>query len=151
MTGASDVQIARPRSTISGPLAVAFSPSTHCFAKLLDACARSDIDCSKSYATIGIVRLISKLPLCPPTVIAASLPMTCRQTMSTYSQMTGLTLPGMIDEPGCTAGNSISPMPALGPEPSQRMSLAIFVSETATVLSAPLAATQLSNEDCAWK
>ena len=57
--------------------------------------------------------------------------------MATDSAMTGLTLPGMIDEPGWTAGSSISPIPARGPEPSQRMSLAIFSRLTAIVLQRP--------------
>src|SRR5271165_4932897 len=98
-----------------------------------------------------MVRLISKLPDWPPTVMAASLPMTWTHTMSTDSAMTGLTLPGMMDEPGWTAGNSSSPMPARGPELSQRTSLAILVSETAMVFMAPLAATALSSEAWAWK
>ena len=36
--------------------------------------------------------------------MVASLPMTRAPTMSTASGMTGLTLPGMIDEPGCRSG-----------------------------------------------
>ena len=65
--------------------------------------------------------------------------------------MTGLTFPGMIEEPGCTSGRSSSKRPARGPEPSQRMSLAIFIRETATVLSTPLAATAPSIVAWAWK
>ena len=42
-------------------------------------------------------------------------------------------------------------MPARGPLPIQRMSLAILSSETATVRTAPLAATTLSIVLCAWK
>ena len=53
--------------------------------------------------------------------------------------MTGFTLPGMIDEPGCTAGIAISAIPARGPHPSRRRSLAILYIETATARSAPLA------------
>ena len=41
--------------------------------------------------------------------------------------MTGLTLPGMIDEPGCRSGRLISPSPVRGPEPIQRRSLQILV------------------------
>ncbi len=84
-------------------------------------------------------------------LIVTSLPSTCAQTIATDSAMTGFTLPGMIDEPGWTAGSSISPMPARGPEPSQRMSLAILSSDTAIVFSAPLAATTPSSVLCAWK
>ena len=49
--------------------------------------------------------------------------------------MTGLTLPGMIEEPGCRSGMAISPRPVLGPEPIQRRSLLIFIRETAMVRS----------------
>ena len=61
--------------------------------------------------------------------MVASLPITWAATIVTDSQMTGLTLPGMIDEPGCTAGIAISAMPARGPQPSRRMSLAILYSD----------------------
>ena len=44
----------------------------------------------------------------------------------------------MIDEPGSFSGRTSSPIPARGPEPSQRMSLAIFISDAASVASAPL-------------
>ena len=55
----------------------------------------------------------------------------------TDSAITGLTLPGMIDEPGCNSGRISSPMPQRGPEPIQRMSLAIFIRLTATVFKHP--------------
>ena len=45
--------------------------------------------------------------------------------------MTGLTLPGMIEEPFCSSGRKISPIPARGPEPISARSPAILVSETA--------------------
>ena len=57
------------------------------------------------------------------------------------SHCVGLTLPGIIDEPGSFSGKLISPMPQRGPEPKSRMSLAIFIRLTASVLSAPLAST----------
>lgn len=37
-----------------------------------------------------------------------------------------MTLPGIIDEPGCIGGRLISPRPARGPEDSSRKSLHIF-------------------------
>lgn len=57
------------------------------------------------------------------------------------SHCVGLTLPGIIDEPGSLAGRMISPMPERGPEPSKRISLAIFMRLTATVFMAPEAST----------
>ena len=41
--------------------------------------------------------------------------MTTKQTWFTTSGMTGLTLPGMIEEPACTAGRLISPKPGARP------------------------------------
>ena len=57
------------------------------------------------------------------------------------SHCVGFTLPGMMDEPGSFSGRVSSPKPQRGPEASQRMSLAIFISEAASVLSAPEAKT----------
>src|SRR5450759_4510340 len=71
--------------------------------------------------------------------------------MVTDSTMTGLTLPGMIDEPGCTAGISSSARLARGPLPISRMSPAILYSDTATLRRAPLADTTLSSVACDWK
>ena len=106
--------------------------------------ARMPIDCSRLCAISGSITLSWKLPLCPAIVIAASLPITCAATIAVASGITGLTLPGMIDEPGCNAGSSISPRPASGPEFIQRRSLAIFISATASVFSAPDSSTAAS-------
>src|ERR1700684_515860 len=56
--------------------------------------------------------------------------------MVSASHCVGFTLPGMIDEPGSFSGRISSPIPARGPEASQRMSLAIFINGAASVLSA---------------
>ena len=47
------------------------------------------------------------------------------------SHWVGLTLPGMIDEPGSFGGSTSSASPLRGPDPSHRMSSAILVSDTA--------------------
>ena len=83
----------------------------------------------------GIITFSSKLPLAPPQVTAASLPMTWAATCIIISGITGLTLPGMILLPGCSAGSAISPIPASGPLFIQRRSLAIFIRLTASVFS----------------
>jgi hypothetical protein len=88
--------------------------------------------------------LSSKLPCEPPKATAASLPKTCTQTMVMASDCVGLTLPGMIDEPGSFSGIVISPMPERGPEASQRTSLAIFISAPASVRSEALTVTMAS-------
>ena len=93
----------------------------------------------------------SNWPCMPPIVIAVSLPITCALTCSTTSGITGLTLPGMIEEPFCSSGRKISPMPARGPEPISARSPAIFVSETATTFSAPDSSTSASRLACASK
>ena len=53
----------------------------------------------------------------------------------------GLTLPGMIELPGSLAGSLSSAILQRGPEPSQRMSLAIFIRVTARPRNVALAAT----------
>ena len=47
----------------------------------------------------------------PPIVIAASLPITWAATWITTSGITGLTLPGMIEEPFCSSGRRSSASP----------------------------------------
>jgi hypothetical protein len=79
------------------------------------------------------------LPDASPTVTATSLPKTCAQTMVSASACVGLTLPGMIEEPGSFSGIRISAMPVRGPEASHRTSLAIFINAAARVLIAPWA------------
>ena len=81
-------------------------------------------------------------------MIAASLPITCAATWVTTSGITGLTLPGMIDEPFWSSGRKISARPARGPGAEKRRSFAIFVSETATTFSAPEASTRPSRAAC---
>ncbi|SKV46531.1 Uncharacterised protein [Mycobacteroides abscessus subsp. abscessus] len=106
-------------------------------------------DSSRLRAMTGMYTLSSKAPDRPPTVMAASLPMTCAATCVTASGSTGLTLPGMIELPGCRSGSWISPRPVSGPEPIQRMSLAILVSDAAMVFSAPEPSTSPSRAACA--
>ena len=76
--------------------------------------------------------LSSNAPCVPPKATAVSLPITCAATWVTASGMTGLTLPGMIELPGCRSGRKISDSPVRGPLPIHRRSLAILMSATAT-------------------
>ena len=64
--------------------------------------------------------------------------------MQAASGTTGLTLPGMIELPGCSAGSSTSPRPASGPAFIQRRSLEIFITATASALSWPESSTASS-------
>mmetsp|Transcript_11124 Transcript_11124/g.23867 ORF Transcript_11124/g.23867 Transcript_11124/m.23867 type:complete len:330 (-) Transcript_11124:314-1303(-) len=92
----------------------------------------------------GLKTLSSKWPIEPPTVTAVSLPITWAATMVRASGWVGLTLPGMMEEPGSLSGMMISPIPQRGPLLSMRTSLAIFMRETATRLKAPLSSTMAS-------
>ena len=119
--------------------------------KLRLPAASSSMESSRSQAMSGIITFSSKLPAAAHQAMAASCPITCAHTISRLSAITGLTLPGMMLEPGCTAGRRSSPMPQRGPEPSQRMSLAILVSATAQLRSAPLRKPTASRAACASK
>ena len=79
------------------------------------------------------------------------MPITWAPTWQTISHITGLTLPGMIDEPACNAGSTSSPSPAAGPEAIQRMSLAILISAMASPRSAADISTTESREPWAAK
>ena len=54
-----------------------------------------------------------------------------------HSSIDGFTLPGMIEDPGCTAGRMISASPVCGPEASKRRSFVIRVSSSARLRYAP--------------
>src|SRR5215475_1965845 len=97
---------------------------------------------------IGRIALSSKLPCAPAAATIESSPITCRQTITIASCCVGLILPGMIDEPGSFSGRRSSCSPARGPDASQRMSLAIFISATATPRNPALVATIGSREPC---
>ena len=92
----------------------------------------------------GLNTFSSKLPCEPANLIAVSLPKTCTHTIVIASDCVGFTLPGMIELPGSFSGRISSPRPLRGPEPSQRMSLAIFIRLAASVASAPLVNTSAS-------
>ena len=140
-----DSASSRARSTF------AVIPSTHRVASSRDTLASSRIDSSTLRASTGSITLSSKLPAAPAYATVASLPITCAPTICTASGMTGLTLPGMIDEPGCRSGSAISPRPVRGPEPIQRRSLVILISPTAIVRSCPEVSTSASRAPCASK
>src|ERR1039458_9835467 len=78
--------------------------------------------------TSGRIVFSSKLPCDPANATAESFPMTWIEIMIMASHCVGFTLPGMIEDPGSLAGNINSPSPQRGPDASQRISLAIFVS-----------------------
>src|ERR1700683_4682599 len=89
----------------------------------------------------GLYTLSSKLPCDPAIPTAAVAPCTCTQTIVIASHCVGLTLPGMIDDPGSFSGIDSSPRPQRGPEANQRISFEIFISDAASVCIAPCANT----------
>ncbi len=88
-------------------------------------------------AMIGSMTFNSSWPASEAMAMVTSLPMMSKQIWLTISGMTGLTLPGMIDEPGCILGRLISFRPVRGPEDSRRKSLQILEILVALRFSAP--------------
>jgi hypothetical protein len=128
-TEGDDSAYSRQRSTS------AVMPLTHRSASARDTLASSLIDSSRLRARTGSITLSSKLPDAPATVMVWSLPITWAQTIKVASGSTGLTLPGMMLEPGCRSGSAISARPARGPDPIHRRSLQILVRPVAMVRS----------------
>ncbi len=75
------------------------------------------------------------------SVTVRSRPITRNAVWFTTSGITGFTLPGMIEEPGCFCGRLISLKPQRGPDASRRMSLQILVSLADVCLSTPESST----------
>ena len=86
---------------------------------------------------IGIITFNSSWPACTAIAIAVSQPITWNIAWSSISAITGLTLPGMMLEPGCTAGSRISSSPVDGPDASRRKSFAMRINVNASVRIEP--------------
>ena len=93
------------------------------------------IESSTLCAMTGIITFSSSCPCSAAIATVVSQPMTWKQTWFTISGIDGLILPGMIDEPGCTAGSLISSMPVRGPITIRRRSLAILLRSIASTRS----------------
>ncbi len=91
---------------------------------------------------IGSKALSCSWPASEAMVTVTSLPITSKATWFMTSGITGLTLPGMMDEPAWRAGSRMSPKPACGPLESRRRSLQILLSLVATRLSTPDSCTK---------
>ena len=85
----------------------------------------------------GIMTFNSICPAWAAKARVASWPRTWKQTMSRHSAMTGFTLPGMIEEPGCMGGRRISPKPVAGPLAMSLKSLAMRIRSRARFRTAP--------------
>src|SRR5258705_9313914 len=136
--GLSAVATAVLRSSSSRQRAPSASmPSTQSVSSASIAPQRIVDACSAFHAITGIITFSSSWPASAAAQTVASQPITWKQTWFTISAIDGFTLPGMIDEPGCTAGRTISAIPARGPLASSRRSLATFESSTASRRIAP--------------
>ena len=93
---------------------------------------------------MGSKALSSSWPASAAMVTVTSFPMMLKATWLTTSGMTGLTFPGMMEEPFCRGGRLISLKPQRGPEDMSRRSLDILDRLTAQVLTAPDTATSPS-------
>ncbi len=106
--------------------AFAVMPSTQKVRNTRNAFVMMLIDWSRLNASTGSMTLSSNWPASEARQTVVSFPITWKATWLITSAITGFTLPGMIDEPGCRAGRLISPRPHRGPDAMRRRSLAIF-------------------------
>ena len=67
----------------------------------------------------GIITFSSSCPASQASATVVSQPITWKHTWFTISGIDGLTLPGMIDDPGWTAGSRISDNPGARPHAEQ--------------------------------
>ena len=96
--------------------------------RLSTACSIVAIDVNSANVITGSITLSCSCPAEAASVTVRSRPITRKPTWLTTSGITGFTLPGMIELPGCICGRLISLKPQRGPDASSRMSLQILVS-----------------------
>jgi len=112
-----------------------------CTRRLLTAFSIVAIDVNSAKVITGSITLSWSWPADAASVTVRSRPITRKPTWLTTSGMTGLTLPGMIEEPGCICGRLISAKPQRGPLASILMSLQILVSFDDVRFSTPESST----------
>src|SRR4030095_16751618 len=84
--------------------------------RLSTACSIVESDVNNAKVITGSITLSCSWPADAANVTVRSSPITRKPTWLTTSGITGLTLPGMIDEPGCICGRLISLNPQRGPQ-----------------------------------
>mmetsp|Transcript_26351 Transcript_26351/g.85098 ORF Transcript_26351/g.85098 Transcript_26351/m.85098 type:complete len:237 (+) Transcript_26351:453-1163(+) len=145
MTGLSAVTSIRLCETCDAMIASLGSvPTRQYWQKRCIPSVSSSVALSRLAAMSGLYTFICRKPAPHAMVTAASRPMTCTARMESASHWVGLTLPGMIDEPGSLAGRASSPSPVRGPEPSKRTSSAMRIRTTASRFSALMACSSAS-------
>ena len=117
---------------------LAYIPHTQFRLKDSQASPSKLIECNTFLIIKGLNTFNSKCPLAPPMLTATLFPMTYAHTIVKASHYVGLTLPGIIEEPGSFSGRDSSPRPLQGPLPKNLISLPIFINETASVFKDPL-------------
>ena len=117
--------------------ALAVMPSMQCGRRLSTARSMVPIDVKRANEITGSITFSCSCPAEAASVTVRSSPITRNPVWLTTSGMTGFTLPGMIDDPGCICGRLISLKPQRGPDASRRMSLQIFVSLAEVRFSTP--------------
>ena len=120
---------------------LAVMPFTQRSARIRQPCRKCVTLLNRLWAMMGSKALSCNCPASAAKLTVRSLPITSNAIWLTTSGITGLTFPGMMEEPACMAGRLISPSPARGPEDSRRKSLQVFESLTATRLSTPESCT----------
>ena len=98
---------------------------------------RRVIDWTMLWAISGLNTFSSKCPCDPAMVIPLWFPITFVQTIVIASHWVGFIFPGIIDDPASFSGSLSSEYPALGPDPRNLISLAIFIKQTETVFKVP--------------
>src|SRR5437868_6533587 len=87
---------------------------------------------NRLWAMIGSKAFNCSCPASAAKLTVTSLPITSKAIWFTTSGITGLTLPGMIEDPACIGGRLISPRPARGPLDKSRRSLQLLDREEHT-------------------
>ena len=109
--------------------------------RLSTACSIVAIDVNSANVITGSITFSCSCPADAASVTVRSRPITRNPVWLTTSGITGLTLPGMIELPGCICGRLISLKPQRGPEASSRRSLQILVSFDDVRFSTPESST----------
>mmetsp|Transcript_36472 Transcript_36472/g.89976 ORF Transcript_36472/g.89976 Transcript_36472/m.89976 type:complete len:266 (+) Transcript_36472:2262-3059(+) len=117
---------------------LAVMPSMHLVRRVAMPRHSMSIDCKRLKMMSGSNTFSCSCPASDAMVMATSCPITWKHTWFTTSGITGLILPGMMDDPGAMGGRLISPNPQRGPEASRRRSLHVLDSLTLTRRSMPL-------------
>ena len=99
--------------------ALAVMPSTQFTRRLLTARSIVAIEANSAKVITGSMTLSCSCPAEAASVTVRSRPITRKPVWFTTSGITGFTLPGMIEEPGCICGRLISLKPAARPRGQQ--------------------------------